>query len=113
MEEDLVLILRMATRIHKSQALTLYLETCEPRFKQLPLDFNNLHHLSESKYLAIILEHLVGNPIHVYTLLDRLVVQLPELKKELLEQNRTNTLYLKIAKVVEWIRMPTIEDLEE
>ena len=37
MEEDLVLILRMATRIHKSEALTLYLETCEPRFKQLPL----------------------------------------------------------------------------
>ena len=37
MEEELIINLRMATRIHKSEALTLYLETCEPRLKQLPI----------------------------------------------------------------------------
>ena len=32
---------------------------------------------------------LVGNPIHVYSLMDRLVMQLPVLRKELAVQDRT------------------------
>ena len=76
MEEELIVTLRMATGFYKSETLDLYLETCEPRFKQLSLpDFSDLN--SESEYLAKILVDLVGNPIHVYSLLDRLVVQLP------------------------------------
>ena len=37
MEEEIIRILRMATMVYKSQALDLYLETCEPRLKQIPI----------------------------------------------------------------------------
>jgi len=111
MEEELIVTLRMATGFYKSETLDLYLETCEPRFKQLPLpDFSDLN--SDSEYLAKILVDLVGNPIHVYSLLDRLVVQLPILRKELLEQHRTATIEERIQSIVEDMEMPTENDLE-
>ena len=36
MEDQLVDRLNIATEFYKSKALDLYLQTCEPRFKQLP-----------------------------------------------------------------------------
>jgi len=114
MEEKLIRILRIAnTGAYKSQAIDMYLETCEPRLQQIPLDFSDSHHLSESEYNATILEDLVGNPLHVYSLVDRLVVQLPELRKKLVKENKTNDLDVLIEKTFEKVEMPAMEDLEE
>jgi len=113
MEEELMLTLKMATGFYKSETLDLYLQTCEPRFKQVPLpDFSDLHPLSEPEYLAKVLVDLVGNPIQVYSLMDRLVVQLPVLRKELLEQHRTATIEERIGGIVNDIEMPDKNDLE-
>ena len=37
MEEEIILILRNETRLYNNKAIDLYLETCEPRVKQIPL----------------------------------------------------------------------------
>jgi len=113
MEEDIISILRMETWLYKDKAIDLYLENCEPRIKEMPLEFSDLHHLNESEYLVKILEDLVGNPIHVHSLIYRLVVQMPELRKDLIDQNKTNTLEMKISKILEDIELPTKEDLVE
>lgn len=113
MEEELVLTLKMATGFYKSETLELYLQTCEPRFSQLPLpDFSDLNPLSESEYQAKILIDLVGNPIHVYSLMDRLVTQLSVLRKGLSDQHRTATIEERIGSIVDEMEMPELNDLE-
>jgi len=111
MEEELISTLMLATGIYKSRNLDLYLQTCEPRLKQLPLQ-EDLNHLSEAEYLDKVLVDLVGNPIHLYSLLDRLVVLLPVLRKELLEQNRTAMIDERIGSIIEEVEMPTDIDLQ-
>ena len=41
------------------------------------------------------------------------MVQLPELRKKLVEENKTNDLDVLIEKTFEKVEMPTMEDLEE
>ena len=53
---------------------------------------------------------LVGNPIHVYSLVNRLVMQLPVLRKELAKQ--IYTIEESIGSLVEEMEMPDEMDLE-
>ena len=66
--------------------------------------------MSESEYLARVLVDLVGNPIHVYSLVNRLVMQLPVLRKELAKQ--IYTIEESIGSLVEEMEMPDEMDLE-
>ena len=68
--------------------------------------------MTESDYLAKVLVELVGNPIHVYSLMDRLVMQLPVLRKELEEHLGTDNTTESIRTLVEEIEMPEEMDLE-
>ena len=54
----------------------------------------------------------MGNPIHVYSLMDRLVMQLPVLRKELAVQDRTAAIAEGIGELVEKMEMPEENDLE-
>ena len=54
----------------------------------------------------------MGNPIHVYSLMDRLVMQLPVLRKELAVQDRTAAIAEGIEELVEKMEMPEENDLE-
>jgi hypothetical protein len=119
MEEELVYKLNMATRLYKSDTLDLYLQTCQPRFNQLPA-FSHLQQVLQTifsklcafLFLARVLVDLVGNPIHVYSLMDRLVMQLPLLRKELAGQHRTAAIEESIGSLVEEMEMPDENDLE-
>ena len=64
--------------------------------------------MSETEYLDRVLVDLVGNPIHVYSLVDRRVMQLPLLRKELSSQQMTSTIESLVAE----IEMPDENDLE-
>ena len=111
MEEEIISTLRSATGLYKSRTLDFYLETCEPRIKQLPF-LEDLNHLSESEYLDKVMVDLVGNPLHMYSLLDRLVKILPVIRKELLEQNTTAMIDEGLASIVEEVEMPTENDFQ-
>ena len=111
MEEEIISTLRSASGLYKSRNLDFYLKTCEPRIKQLPF-LEDLNHFSESEYLDKVMVDLVGNPLHMYSLFDRLVVMLPILRKELLEQNTTAILEEEIGSIVEEVDMPTEADLQ-
>ena len=54
----------------------------------------------------------MGNPIHVYSLVYRLVLQLPVLRKDLSGQHRTATIEESIGSLVEEMEMPNEMDLE-
>jgi len=109
-EEELVSILRITTEYYKSDFVDLYLDTCKPRFNQLA-PFNSSAK-EKSNYLAKVLVDLVGNPVHVYSLVDRLVLQLPEVRKELGNQEKAIHLAKNIDTVLGDTEMPDESDLE-
>ena len=62
---------------------------------------------SEDEYFEAVLERLVGNPVHVYTLLDRLVNILPRVQAELSEE-----LDSMIEDILEGLQFPDDSDIE-
>ena len=68
--------------------------------------------MSESEYQEKVLVDLVGNPIHVYSLVERMVMQLPVLRKELASLHITTIVEENIEKLVEEMEMPDENDLE-
>ena len=60
-------------------AVDSYLQSWQARYRELRPRSGPAEAKSEDgEYLEAVLEKLVGNPVHVYTLLDRLVTGLPE-----------------------------------
>ena len=60
-------------------AVDSYLQSWRARYRELRPRSGPAEAKSEDgEYLEAVLEKLVGNPVHVYTLLDRLVTGLPE-----------------------------------
>ena len=62
---------------------------------------------SEDEHLEAVLERLVGNPVHVYTLLDRLVNMLPWLRASLGEELDT-----QIEEIMGSLQVPDDSDME-
>ena len=62
---------------------------------------------SEDEYFEAVLERLVGNPVHVYTLLDRLVNMLPWLRPGLGEE-----LDAQIEEIMASLQVPDNSDME-
>jgi len=112
MEEEMMNILHLlASGSFKSKAMDLYFQTCKPRFEQLS-SFSKLGKMNESDHLAKVLIDLVGNPIHMYSLMDRLVIQLPLLRTELLDHLGSVDIRERFLTHIESIRMPNENDLE-
>ena len=60
-------------------AVDSYLQSWQARYRELgPRSGGAEAESEDTEYLEAVLEKLVGNPVHVYTLLDRLVTGLPE-----------------------------------
>ena len=68
-EEEIVSLVNRST----SQEAQIYLESWSSRVKELEVS-----QLSED-YFEVVLLKLVGNPVHVFNLMDRLVVLLPNI----------------------------------
>lgn len=62
---------------------------------------------SEDEYFEAVLERLVGNPVHVYTLLDRLVNMLPWVRAGL-----TRELDTQIEEIMGSLQVPDDSDVE-
>ena len=62
---------------------------------------------SEEEYFNDVLVKLVGNPVHVFNLLDRFVNILPAFKEELSEEQRA-----EVDAIVEDLEMPDESDVE-
>ena len=59
----------------------------------------------------MILERLVGNPVHLYCLAERLVRQLPAIRKTLAEDMKTSDIAEGMYKMLENVDMVGEEDL--
>ena len=89
-------------------AVDSYLQSWRARYRELRPRSGPAEAKSEDgEYLEAVLEKLVGNPVHVYTLLDRLVTRLPELRAGAgVQINR------EIEAIVSNLDMPGLRDLE-
>ena len=59
----------------------------------------------------MILERLVGNPVHIYCLVERLVRQLPAIRKTLSEDMETADIAEEMNRMLEKVDMVGEEDL--
>ena len=113
----------------KSESVDEYLESWQSRFNELiprikdeesPKIFYELflrfiqtgdvfkiEDGSEDEYFEAVLEKLVGNPVHVYTLLDRLVTLLPRVRAEMSKELDT-----KIEEIMASLQVPDDSDIE-
>ena len=75
-EERVIGILQ--SQLYPSYKVAQYLDASSSRLDQLPLVSNDMLEL----HLETVLEILVGNPLHVYSLVARITQLLPQLTKE-------------------------------
>merc|ERR1711892_248696 len=71
-EEKILSMLMIVNNTSKSERLSMYLDSCQPRIEELAL-LDTVDEDSEKTRLVDIMDLLVGNPVHVYILMDRLV----------------------------------------
>ena len=62
---------------------------------------------SEEEYFNDVLVKLVGNPVHVFNLLDRFVNILPDIKEELSEEQSA-----EVDAIIQDLEMPDESDVE-
>ena len=67
--------------------------------------------IEKENHLEMILERLVGNPVHLYCLVERLGRQLPAIRKTLAEDMKTADIAEGINKMLEKVDMVGEEDL--
>ena len=67
--------------------------------------------MEKENHLEMILERLVGNPVHLYSLVERLVRQLPAIRKTLAEDEKTADIAEGINKMLENVDLVWEEDL--
>ena len=67
--------------------------------------------MEKENHLEMILEILVGNPVHLYSLVERLVRQLPAIRKTLAEDMKTADIAEGINKMLENVDLVWEEDL--
>ena len=118
----------ISTDHKKSEGVDEYILSWRSRFNELiprrkdeesPEVFNEIFHRlyhgvvikiderSEDEYFEAVLERLVGNPVHVYTLLDRLVNMLPWVRAGLTEELDT-----QIEEIMGSLQVPDDSDIE-
>ena len=113
----------------KSESFDEYLESWQSRFNELiprikdeespkifyeiflrfiqTGDVFKIEDRSEDEYFEAVLEELVGNPVHVYTLLDRLVNMLPWVRAGLSKELDT-----EIEEIMASLQLPDDSDME-
>ena len=67
--------------------------------------------IEKENHLEMILERLVGNPVHLYCLVERLIRQLPAIRKTLAEDMKTADIAEGINKMLENVDLVWEEDL--
>ena len=67
--------------------------------------------IEKENHLEMLLERLVGNPVHLYCLVERLVRQLPAIRKTLAEDMKTADIAEGINKMLENVDLVWEEDL--
>ena len=70
-------------RLKDGESSEIYNETFQRLYDDVVI---KIEEQSEDEYVEAVLERLVGNPVHMYTLLDRLVNMLPWLRASLDEE---------------------------
>merc|ERR1711892_828592 len=108
-EETIIHMLKSVGNFYKSQRLSEYLEACSPRMKELPL-LDNLD--DEENHLGLILEMLVGNPIHVYSLIMRLTMQLGPLRQEMSRYPMVSGIEKGMTSILRQGENPDANDME-
>ena len=89
-------------------AVDSYLQCWRARYRELGPSSGGAEDKDEAgEYFDAVLEKLVGNPVHVYTLLWRLVTRLPGLRAEVGPQ-----LAEEIEDITSELEMPDLSDVE-
>ena len=65
----------------------------------------------KEKHLDTILERLVGNPVHLYCLVDRMSKQLPPIRKFLAEDLKTATIAKAIDNMMDMLEVVGEQDM--
>ena len=101
-EEKIISIMEMVNKTHRSDKVSHYLAS----FQQI------IEEVGDESHQVAALDLLVGNPVHVYNLMDRLVNILPGITKDLLECNNTANIGEQITSMMKRMEMPTIGDMD-
>jgi len=80
-EEGIVAILKKALTINNNKEITDYLERFKSRENEVPIGHDKVEKRNE--HIEATLEKLVGNPVHVYTLIYRYYKLLPTIRKKI------------------------------
>ena len=113
-EEDLLLFLLHANHHLVSRddqvQVQAYIASCHTRLAEVP-SLDRKEQVDKEDHLERILERLVGNPVHLYCLVERMVTQLPSIRKKLSEQPKTANIAEGIGKLLEKVDMVMEQDL--
>ena len=105
-EEKIIRMMEMVNKTHRGDKISEYLASYQQIVKELSAtDSQNRHQVSD-------MDILVGDPVHVYNLMDRLVNILPGITKDLLECNNTANIGEKISSMMQSMEMPTQQDMD-
>ena len=96
---------------YKSARLAQYITMCKPRLRELSV-LDKFDQESEDIHMDDTLNLLVSNPVHVYSLIDRLVNRLPLLISELINQTNTVTIGESIKDLLDEVEQPSEKDME-
>ena len=87
-----------------------YIGSCHARLAEVP-SLDRKEQVDKENHLERILERLVGNPVHLYCLVERMVTQLPSIRKKLSELPMTANIAEGIGKMLGKVDMVVEEDL--
>ena len=103
-EEEILRLLMMVNMTNRSQKVLLYLDSCNSRIEDLSVPDVLTKEAS--------VDLLVGNPVHVYSLMDCLVNLLPGVRRELVECGSTAHIAETLRTLLEGVELPSQDDMQ-